>query len=99
MARVEDEFRPVGVIKGGLLMLRPSDALKMVHRCRERGIGILGIDGFILTATSTQPAMEHSIDLSGSRKPASIVDGWDRAERFIAERAATDLFFEIVTDE
>jgi hypothetical protein len=51
-------------------MLRPSDAIEMVHRCRERSIEVLGVDGFILTAATTQPTLEHSIDLSGSRKAA-----------------------------
>jgi len=71
----------------------------MVRRCRERGIEILGIDGFILTDTTTQPTMEHSIDLSGSRRPAAVADGWEKAERFIAERATTALFFEVVVRE
>ncbi len=96
MTRVQDEFRTVGVTRGGLLMLRPADAIQMVRRCRELDIEVLGIDGFFLTATTTQPTMENSIDLSGSRKPTSNAEGWETAEAFIAQRSTSDLFFEIV---
>lgn len=99
MARVQDEFQSVGVVRGSVFMLRPSDAMDMIQRCKELGVEVLGVDGFILTATTTQPTMENSIDLSGSRKPQCIADGWEIAEKFIAERSAKDLFFEVVIRE
>ena len=80
-------------------MLRPADAIRLVQRCRDSGIEILGIDGFILTPTTTQPTMEHSIDLSGSRRTATSAENWTMAERFLSERLATDLFFEVVLDD
>jgi hypothetical protein len=46
MTRVQDEFRESGEIRGGVLMLSPENAIKMVQRCRKRQIRILGIDGF-----------------------------------------------------
>jgi len=99
MSTVRDDFYKLGVIRGGLLLLRPPDALQLIRRCKQLGLPVLGVDGFFLTATTTQPSMEYSIDLSGSRKPPSIAESWDMAEAFVTKRLATDLFFEVAIEE
>ena len=70
--------------------MRANIALKMIEKCREQNIQVTGIDGFLLTDVTTQPTMEHSIDLS--RCP---LDCWDRAEAFLKPLATTDLYFEV----
>lgn len=93
MEPIEHEFAAKGEIQGGVLMLRPQHALDMVRQCRKRGIRVLGLDGLKLTATTTQPVMEQSIDLSW---PIDRNDAWSRAESFLAERLESDLYFEVV---
>jgi hypothetical protein len=93
MEPIEQEFAARGVIRGAVLMFRPQHALDMVRQCRERGLRVLGLDGFKLTAKTTQPVMEQSIDLSW---PTDRNDAWSRAESFLAERLESDLYFEVV---
>jgi hypothetical protein len=99
MSRIEDEFRSAGALRGGVLLLRPHDAIRMVQRCRERQVRVLGIDGFFLTDCTTQPSIEQSIDLSDFHGGRHFVDCWERAETFLEERKKTDLFFEIVIED
>lgn len=96
MLPVEHEFRGRGVERGGILFLRPADALDMIAVCRERSTQILGIDGFQLTERATQPAMDHSIDLS--RVPAES-ERWGLAEQFLRRHLDSGLYFEVVLDE
>ena len=93
MEPLEQEFCSKGVLRGGILLLKATDALEMVRRCRELGVEVLGIDGFRITDQTTQPLMEESIDLS---KPGGAHDGWTLAEAFLGRRADTDIFFEVV---
>ena len=99
MASIEEEFRNKGILRGRTLHFRPEDAIAVVRRCRERGIAIHGIDGFIITEHVTQPVMEQSMDLSDIASLRNPIDCWDRAERFLEDRRASDLYFEIVTGE
>jgi hypothetical protein len=99
MSRIEDEFRNMGTFRGGVLMLRPHDAIRMVQRCRERQVRILGIDAFFLTDHTTQPSMEQSIDLSDFDPSRNSMNCWDQAATFLEDRKTEDLFFEIVMEE
>jgi hypothetical protein len=87
------EFKSRGIVRGGILILGPHEALAMVARAREQSVPVLGVDGFWITEQTTQPDMEHSIDLGGAQS------SWRRAEEFIRTRADSDLMFEVVADE
>ena len=99
MASIEKEFEDRGVVRGGELMLRPCDAMVFVAKCRERGVEVLGVDGFRLTEHTIQPVMEQSVDLSQPQKAENLKNCWDRAEDFLRPRASSDLFFKVVIDE
>jgi hypothetical protein len=88
------EFINRGTLRGGVLLLEPSDALAMIERAEQLGVPVLGIDGFRMTETTTQPDMEHSIDLSSTGHGA-----WHEAGEFISARADRGLMFEVVADE
>jgi hypothetical protein len=92
MNAIEKEYIYKGILRGGILLLPAAIALEMVRKCREKNIQILGIDGFLITPTTTQPSMEQSIDFDD---PSSD-DNWARAECFLTVRANTDLYFEVV---
>jgi hypothetical protein len=89
---VAREFKDRGILRG-VLVLEPAAALEMVARAEERGVPLLGVDGFWITDSTTQPDMGHSIDLAG--RPSA----WAGAAQFIRDRASLGLMFEIVADE
>ena len=91
----DQKFREKGIVKGGIRFLKPADALAEIRESRDRRVGVLGIDGFYLTDEGTQPAMEHSIDLSGVKNDQ---ERWALAEQFLAERLDARLYFEVVLD-
>ena len=78
-------------------MFRAPEALKIVQLCRERGIEILGIDGFIITEKTTQPMMENSVDYTTTGKIEP--NTWDKAQQFLKRLSNRDFYFEIVTKD
>jgi hypothetical protein len=95
MHPIERQFLSRGLKPHGILFLPPSVALEMVDVCRQQGVGVLGVDGFRLSAAGRQPLMEHSIDLSGLHPDQ---DGWQVAAEFLDGYVASDLWFEVVLD-
>jgi len=91
---IESAFRERGVVRGGILFLRGVDALALIQAAREKAIRVLGIDGFRLGDSTTQPVMEHSVDFGSS---SSESDTWTRASNFIRQQPG-DLFFEVVLE-
>jgi hypothetical protein len=91
------EFRGRTLRPYGITILTPSDAVAMIRRAERDGVGILGIDGFILHPDGgTQPSMEHSCDYSVYGHPTESV--WSDAVAFVEKNAAFGLTFEIVLD-
>jgi hypothetical protein len=95
MTHIEDEFSPKGIYRGGILFLRPHDAIDMVNRCRQLGTRVLGIDGFVLSENATQPDLANSADYSYINE---ITLSWDQAEEFLKQRLDSGMFFEVVTE-
>src|SRR2546422_11581630 len=96
--QLESEFAMKGTLRGGLLLLPPTDAIDLINRSRQEGVPVLGIDGFRITAATTQPVMEHSVDFSMEEDSDRTVDVWDEAELFVRKRQHQGLVFEIVLD-
>jgi hypothetical protein len=94
MPSIEEEFCSHGIKRGEIYMFRAPDALSLVQACLERGVPVLGIDGFIIGETTPQPTMEHSIDLSDAGTAC-----WEQARQFLNVRIKSDLYFEIVADD
>ncbi len=97
MSKLSDEFAAQGRKRAGVLFLQPKVALALVRAARERGVRVLGIDGFKLTETTVQPVMEESIDLSAD--PRDWDRSWALAEDFLARRMSTGLYFEVVIED
>jgi hypothetical protein len=93
MKPIEEEFRHFGIVRGHSLKLRPADAIALVRACQDRGIEVLGLEAFRLTETTTQPDMDESIDLVEDWKLRPQC--WDRAEAFLTQRLASDMYFEV----
>jgi hypothetical protein len=92
--QLEARFADRGVpYAGGLLILRPDDALALVHSAEEARIPILGVDGFRISATETVGPLEHLADFS---KSVDATHGcWREAEAFIVSRRTLSLDFEV----
>ena len=46
LIEIVEKYRPLGVTKGGLLLIPPQDAIRMIHDVAEAGFVILGLDGW-----------------------------------------------------
>ncbi len=90
---LQEKFTRAGNRRAGILMLSALDALSMVQEASRHRIAVLGIDAFRLSPTTTQPDMEHSIDLSW---PPVASDPWAVAVAFLQERRQLGLHFEVV---
>jgi hypothetical protein len=90
---IEEAFRSVALIHGGVYLLRPVDALRVVDQYRAAGIPILGIDGFRVFDDGTiQPHQEHSVDFGVENATTH-----EQAKRFLEERLNQEFWFEVVT--
>jgi hypothetical protein len=74
-------------------MLNVHDALAFIESARQQQRPVLGVDSFVVTETTTQPLMEHILDLSVGGLPA---DTWSEARRFVEQRRDSGFMFEIV---
>ncbi|MET4259410.1 hypothetical protein ABIC09_004366 [Bradyrhizobium sp. S3.12.5] len=63
-------------------------ALDIVDRCETSDVGILGIEGFYLTDTTTTPQFDHILDLSTGMK------AYDVARQFLRHGEGLPLFYE-----
>ncbi len=97
MVKITQEFSHLGVGSGEIKVFRVPEALKIIEISRERGIEILGIDGFIITEKTIQPTMEYSVDYTIKGKIET--NSWDLARKFLEKLSNKDLYFEIVTND
>ena len=97
-SEIEAEFRSKAIIRGGLLLFRPADAVDLIRKCSEEKLGILGLDGFLITGNSTQPLMEHSVDFSSKSRTISSQGYWQAAEEFLCQKQSSGLLFEVVIE-
>ena len=92
--RLEREFAGRAVPhRGGLLLLRPADALALVSRAAEEGVPVLGVDALSVSDESTASPLDHTADFA-----AGVADGhgcWEPAEAFIRARSDLGLLFEV----
>jgi hypothetical protein len=86
------EFRAVGAgLRRDKFCAR--SALDIVDRCETTGVGILGIEGFYLTDTTTVPQLDHILDLSAGTK------AYDVARQFLRHGEGLPLFYEFTFHE
>ena len=93
--QLEGEFRDRGIARGGVLFLRNADAAALIQRAQDARLRVLEVDGFILGDRSTQPSMEHSIDLTSNPYAG---DPWTAAHEFLKQQLGRDLYFEVVLE-
>jgi len=89
---IEKEFNNKAIIRGGIYLFNPSDALDVIKKCNELNMKILGIDSFKITERLTQPVLDHSIEFKVSGNDGNWLD----AVKFVQERINEGLVFEIV---
>lgn len=92
MDEIFSKFESRGIKRGGLLFLKPQDAIDLIETARQQNKPILGVDVFRVTGTVTQPSMEHSVDYSNQ---LASIDTWSAARSHIDERRDKGLLFEV----
>jgi hypothetical protein len=88
-----EKYKEYALQRGGLLLFSPQHAIEIVKELEKKSIKILGIDAFQVAINTTQPFMEHSIDLSNQDF------AWKTAIEFLERRIDSGFVFEIISDE
>ncbi|MBB1139568.1 hypothetical protein [Myroides sp. WP-1] len=94
MNKIEVLFSSRAINRGGILLFSKRDALDFIEQCKYFEIVILGIDGFFISESLTQPSLEDSIDYSGTLSISGI---YEKALEFVNNRDA-NLYFEIICE-
>ena len=88
----EQSFLARTIHHGGLTLFKPTDALSFITAAKARGVPVLGVETFLVTSSTTEPQMNHILDLSGAD---TRCDTWSEAEHFISERSTRSYLFEV----
>lgn len=94
LTQLEKLFEDLALIRGGVFLLRPADAMRFVKTCKEEKIAILGVEGFKVFGEKIQPFQEHSIDFEGMTE-----NSHETTMKFLQDRKETGLWFEVVTGD
>ena len=94
LTHIEKSFEKRALIRGGVFLLKPDDAIQFVKACQEQGIAVLGIEGFKIFGQHIQPFQEHSLDFE-----EVIEDSHETTMKFLEDRKDTGLWFEIVSED
>ena len=92
MNNIEDKFINKAIYRSGITLYSKIDTLEFIKECKRLNIVLLGIDGFKLTESTTQPSLDDSIDFSSIFNSKNV---YERALNFIESRN-NDLYFEVV---
>ena len=90
---IEAEFYSVAVTHLKIVMYHPSDAIRVVQRCKELNRRILGLDAFTVNEPYIQPSLEDSVDFSTSQSKDGF---WAEAEEFLRRYLNSAFVFEVV---
>lgn len=92
--KLEEQFKHVAVIRGGIFLLHTEDAIRFVEACRDTGTRISGLEGFKVEGDRIQPLQDHSVDYCGSDHK-----NHETSLAFLRLREGKDIWFEVVTDD
>ena len=102
MGTASDVARSAGidlVVQGGSEYIRSVDVEQFLEALRERGIGVLGFEGFRLSKDATMPDMDAIADLSSLELGPHFVElSIDYALSFVREIGNPELYFEFVLE-
>jgi hypothetical protein len=92
MHQFEQSFLDRATRRGGLTLFQAADALAFIDAARAHGVPVLAVETFLVTENTTEPQMDHILDLSGAD---THCDTWSEAEHFISERSTRGYLFEV----
>jgi len=90
-----EKYKRYGIKPHGILFFTPDIAIEIIEEAEIEKVVVLGIDGFTVRLKSTQPSMEHSIDLS----KVDVSNKWNVAREFLKEKRTLGMLFEIILDD
>ncbi len=78
-----------------VVWLSPDEAIRAIEGAKAAQVPLLGFDGAFVREGMTQPSLDDSWDYTSRAYPA-VEDPYGHAIRFIRERSARGLHFEVV---
>lgn len=99
LSSIEKLFENVGIIRGGILLLKAPDAIKLISKCENENIKILGIDAFHIAEDKTLPVQFYSEDFSLLNDQVEDLANYLKAKNFLENHSHLDLHFEIIIDD
>ena len=94
---ITDKYINKGIVRGGILLLRPNDSIDFIRECVQNNLVLLGVDGFKVGKTWIQPEQDHSNDVDDYN--LDQLQFVEATINFIQERKNLDIWFEIVFEE
>ena len=94
MTQLEEAFAPRAVRRGGLFLYDKPTALAFLRALHAAQVTLLGVDAFLLGAETTQPMMEHSLDVSS----ASFAGNSFNAAQQVIQQCPAGTYFEFTYD-
>lgn len=71
--------------------------LELLRRCKAKGIGVLGIEGFRIRGSKRVPDMDYILDFSAVlNDPNFCVISVEMSEKILGEAIGEDLLFEFL---
>lgn len=73
------------------------NGIEVIERCKQLNREIYFIEAFIVTESTIQPSMDHSVDFPRKdNRIGEICDGnWEAAKDFLAKLVDTNFVFEV----
>jgi len=93
---LEDTIISRAIIRGGIHFYKYEDALILISICEQNNRKILCIDSFIVSESTTQPFLEHSIDFSNIENIALYANSFESAKEFLRSKMSNGFVFEVV---
>mgnify|MGYP006305451725 CR=1 FL=1 len=95
LSELKDYYADRAKRYGSVFLLRPKDALAFMNDGVTYGFILEGVEGFKITSTGAcQPSQDHSNDFADSG--CNQTEFIKKTQRFVADRAGLDIWFEVV---
>lgn len=83
------KYESRGRRSGRILMFDPATAKELVADAKSAGIGVLGVDGFLVSKRGIQPLQQCELDVEGE------VDPHEKTFAYLGEFVNGGLMFEV----
>ena len=86
------KYESKGRRSGRILLLDPATARELIADARSAGVGVLGVDGFLVSERGIQPLQQCELDVEGEPDPH------ETTAAYLAEFIDGGLMFEVALE-